>query len=186
MFEQHYRPSSEASTTTHPTAQPPQLSSMMAEFGYDDDNVVDLDVSLDPFEEYRERGCVPRARLQPYSSPIEYWIDQKKTKPSWSGLAEMAIDFLTVPPTSCDIERAFSAGRHTINDFQHSTSHELLDAKVTVGSWAAQKSPFFGSVDATIKKATKVMQAEMRGSKTTVPSKRTVIDLLTDGEEEEV
>ena len=56
MFEQHYRPSSEASTTTHPTAQPPQLSSMMAEFGYDDDNVVDLDVSLDPFEEYREMG----------------------------------------------------------------------------------------------------------------------------------
>ena len=82
MFEKQYRPSSEVSTTTHPTARSPQLSSLMDEFRYDDDNVVVVDISLDPFEEYREMGCILGPRLQPYSSLIEHWIDQKEDEAS--------------------------------------------------------------------------------------------------------
>ena len=103
-------------------------------------------------------------------------------------IVEMAIDFLTVPPTSCDVERAFSAGRRTINDFQHATSHDLLDAKVCIGNWAAPGSPFLGSVQATIKKATTVMEAEMRRKGKNVPTKRTnssdLIEVLTTSGEE--
>ncbi|SGY21060.1 BQ5605_C016g08189 [Microbotryum silenes-dioicae] len=45
-------------------------------------------------------------------------------------------DFLTTPWTAYDAERAFSAGRRTINQLQHATSGSLLNAKICVGSWA--------------------------------------------------
>ncbi|SGY79837.1 BQ5605_C008g05233 [Microbotryum silenes-dioicae] len=45
-------------------------------------------------------------------------------------------DFLTTPWTAYDAERAFSAGRRTINQLQHATSGSLLNAKTWCGSWA--------------------------------------------------
>ena len=37
--------------------------------------------------------------------------------------------------TSVDAERAFSAGRLTINHLQHNMSSETFEAKMAVGSW---------------------------------------------------
>ncbi|KAH7325397.1 hypothetical protein B0J17DRAFT_581568, partial [Rhizoctonia solani] len=37
--------------------------------------------------------------------------------------------------TSVDAERAFSAGRLTINYLQHNMSAETFEAKMVVGSW---------------------------------------------------
>ncbi|SCZ94164.1 BZ3500_MvSof-1268-A1-R1_Chr12-2g03729 [Microbotryum saponariae] len=48
----------------------------------------------------------------------------------------MAIDFITIPPTACDAERAFSTGRRTINYMQHSTSAEVLNAKMCLARHA--------------------------------------------------
>ena len=147
---------------------------------------------IDAFEEYRREGPItPRQYGERYESPLEFWQPQL-SQPRRRALAEMAIDFLSIPPTSCDVERAFSAGRRTINDFQHRTRHDLLDAKVCVGNWAAPSGPFLGSVDATIKKATEVMTAKMKGNASTtgeektVPSKRKIIEVRDDSDDEDL
>ncbi|CAE6404230.1 unnamed protein product [Rhizoctonia solani] len=50
-------------------------------------------------------------------------------------LARMALDYLTAPVTSVDVERAFSAGRLTINRLQRNMSPSTFEAKMAVGSW---------------------------------------------------
>ncbi|KAG8710798.1 hypothetical protein FRC11_004121 [Ceratobasidium sp. 423] len=47
----------------------------------------------------------------------------------------MALDYLTAPATSVDVERAFSAGRLTINHLQHNMSPSTFEAKRALGSW---------------------------------------------------
>ncbi|CUA75529.1 Putative AC transposase [Rhizoctonia solani] len=50
-----------------------------------------------------------------YGGPMQYWSSKLDTNPR---LARMALDYLTAPATSVDAERAFSAGRLTINHLQ--------------------------------------------------------------------
>jgi hypothetical protein len=84
---------------------------------------------------------------------VQYWSAKLDTNPR---LARMALDYLTAPgvyryqpflllksltclciypATSVDAERAFSAGRLTINHLQHNMSSETFEAKMAVGSW---------------------------------------------------
>ena len=132
----------------------------------------------DAFERYRREKPLSEFEYkhQQYTSPVDYWRPQL-TEPRRRALAEMAIDFLSIPPTSCDVERAFSAGRRTINDYQHRTKHDLLDAKVCVGNWASPAAPFHGTIDETIKRATEVMTSTMKGKSKIIPAKRTIIEV---------
>ncbi|KDN47302.1 hypothetical protein RSAG8_03781, partial [Rhizoctonia solani AG-8 WAC10335] len=70
--------------------------------------------------------------LGTYGGVLPYWNAMLETKPR---LARMALDYLTAPATSVDVERAFSAGRLTINHLQHNMSPATFEAKMTVGSW---------------------------------------------------
>jgi hypothetical protein len=80
---------------------------------------------------------------------VPYWSAKLDSTPH---LARMALDYLTAPgayshlcsmllhtnpciATSVDVERAFSAGRLTINHLQHNMSSETFEAKMAVGSW---------------------------------------------------
>ncbi|CAE6511535.1 unnamed protein product [Rhizoctonia solani] len=67
-----------------------------------------------------------------YGGPVQYWSGKLDRSPR---LARMALDYLTAPATSVDAERAFSAGRLTINHLQHNMSSETFGAKMAVGSW---------------------------------------------------
>ncbi|EUC58465.1 hAT family dimerization protein [Rhizoctonia solani AG-3 Rhs1AP] len=67
-----------------------------------------------------------------HGGPVEYWSAKLDTAPR---LARMGLDYLTAPATSVDAERAFSAGRLTINHLQHNMSSETFEAKMAVGSW---------------------------------------------------
>ncbi|EUC55935.1 hAT family dimerization protein, partial [Rhizoctonia solani AG-3 Rhs1AP] len=70
--------------------------------------------------------------LSTYGGVLPYWTAMLETKPR---LARMALDYLTAPATSVDVERAFSAGRLTINHLQHNMSPATFEAKMAVGSW---------------------------------------------------
>ncbi|GAB1527909.1 hypothetical protein RhiTH_011097 [Rhizoctonia solani] len=70
--------------------------------------------------------------VAPYGGAMEYWSSKLDSNPR---LARMALDYLTAPATSVDAERAFSAGRLTINHLQHNMSSETFEAKMAVGSW---------------------------------------------------
>ncbi|KAJ1303611.1 hypothetical protein OPQ81_011795 [Rhizoctonia solani] len=70
--------------------------------------------------------------LGTYGGVLSSRTTMLETKPR---LARMALDYLTAPAISVDVERAFSAGRLTINHLQHNMSPGTFEAKMTVGSW---------------------------------------------------
>ncbi|KAF8689433.1 hypothetical protein RHS03_09109, partial [Rhizoctonia solani] len=47
----------------------------------------------------------------------------------------MALDILSAPSSSVDVERAFSGGRMALNYHQHLTSVATFRAKMAVRSW---------------------------------------------------
>ncbi|OJT02035.1 hypothetical protein TRAPUB_7505, partial [Trametes pubescens] len=66
--------------------------------------------------------------------PLAYWNVVLKT--GNTHLAQMALDFLSIPSTSTDAERAFSRGHLTVSRLRHSLSEESVRASTVLGSWA--------------------------------------------------
>ncbi|PIL30809.1 hypothetical protein GSI_06977 [Ganoderma sinense ZZ0214-1] len=74
--------------------------------------------------------------------PIKYWKlrAQMESNPA---LARMALDFLSVPATSTDIEHAFSHGCLTMSQLRYVLGNKSMHASTLLGSWV--RSP--GLVD---------------------------------------
>ncbi|KAF8585600.1 hypothetical protein K439DRAFT_1343269, partial [Ramaria rubella] len=68
------------------------------------------------------------------SDPLMHWETQCQ---GGLYLAKMALDFLLVPATSTDTERAFSGGGLTVSWMCHSLSDQLTWAATVLASWAA-------------------------------------------------
>ncbi|KDQ05669.1 hypothetical protein BOTBODRAFT_90708, partial [Botryobasidium botryosum FD-172 SS1] len=65
--------------------------------------------------------------------PIHWWYD-KLTSNQWPDLARMALDYLSIPATSVDVERAFSVGRQTVSLYRHSLSSDTIRASIVFGN----------------------------------------------------
>ncbi|KAF8747281.1 hypothetical protein RHS01_11355 [Rhizoctonia solani] len=69
-----------------------------------------------------------------------------RTEPiSSEGLAKFAIDYLSAPASSVDVECAFSCGRLMNNHLQHQMSPETFCAKMALQSWF--ETPVLRDVD---------------------------------------
>ena len=66
--------------------------------------------------------------------PIKYWIAQRA---GGHPVAQMALDFLSAPAASTDVERAFSHGGLTVSKHRHALSDKSVRASTVLGSWAA-------------------------------------------------
>ncbi|KAG9119856.1 hypothetical protein FRC07_004908 [Ceratobasidium sp. 392] len=87
------------------------------------------DLDSDSIDSYMHSKTID---LRPYGGLLPYWEAMLTSKPR---LARMALNYLSAPATSVDAERAFSAGRLTINHLQHNMSPATFEAKMAVGSW---------------------------------------------------
>ncbi|KAA1065205.1 hypothetical protein PGTUg99_001171 [Puccinia graminis f. sp. tritici] len=67
------------------------------------------DRSSDPFDMWLDGGLVLN-RTNPVN-PLAWWIKQKRAGNTHGGLVHMALDILSCPAMSVDVERAFSIGR---------------------------------------------------------------------------
>lgn len=67
-------------------------------------------------------------------SPLEWWLhrDQRKAYPR---LSRMAIDILSIPPESSDVESHFSSARRTLSWDRESMACENLAKVECVGNW---------------------------------------------------
>lgn len=52
-------------------------------------------------------------------------------------MARMALDFLSAPAASVDVERAFSRGGLTVSKRRHALGDESVRAATVLGAWAA-------------------------------------------------
>ncbi|KJA15028.1 hypothetical protein HYPSUDRAFT_94829, partial [Hypholoma sublateritium FD-334 SS-4] len=64
--------------------------------------------------------------------PIAYWTGMQA---AGHPLSSMALDFLSIPGTSTDVERSFSKGGLTVSRFRHSLSDESTRYLSVVGMW---------------------------------------------------
>nr|VWO98345.1 PPM-type phosphatase domain-containing protein [Ganoderma boninense] len=67
--------------------------------------------------------------------PIKYWELRAQTE-SNPALARMALDFLSIPATSTDIERVFSRGRLTVSCLRYALGDKSVRVSTLLGSWA--------------------------------------------------
>lgn len=65
--------------------------------------------------------------------PLKWWIDNRRVYPS---LSSMALDYLSIPPTSTAVERVFSQGRHLLHFTRNRLSPSTIRAYLCLGSWA--------------------------------------------------
>ncbi|OJT11245.1 hypothetical protein TRAPUB_12245 [Trametes pubescens] len=68
------------------------------------------------------------------TDPLEHWNLMLQTPEA--PLARMALDYLSVPATSTDAERAFSRGHLTVSRLRHALNDSSVRAGTVLGSWA--------------------------------------------------
>ncbi|KDQ19703.1 hypothetical protein BOTBODRAFT_170759 [Botryobasidium botryosum FD-172 SS1] len=66
--------------------------------------------------------------------PLAYW-NEKRLSGACPELAQMALDYLTIPATSVDVERAFSFGCHTVSLYRHSLSKSTIRDSGNAAFW---------------------------------------------------
>ena len=71
--------------------------------------------------------------------PIQYWVGVLVGQPE-SRLAQMAIDYLSIPATLVDVEHAFSHGALTVTHHWHALSDNSTCNSIVVGGWLKDTS----------------------------------------------
>ena len=73
--------------------------------------------------------CEPK-----YVDPLQFWLGGLIARPE-SRLAWMAIDYLSAPASSVNVERAFSRGALTVTHRRHALSHQSTRNSIVLGAW---------------------------------------------------
>jgi len=125
-FRKHYKHRARLPMKPQPTKQNQRKR-------FFDDAFVDVDeqsVDMDELEAYLESPTV-----KDVVDPLEYWHKQRAAGISVN-LAQMALDLLSAPATSVDVERLFSFSGNTITKLRNRLSADRSTATILVGSWA--------------------------------------------------
>lgn len=90
-------------------------------------------VSSDALEEHLSTPC-----LGDVDDPLAHWngVLTSSRSAEKQALARMALDFLSTPAASTDVERAFSRGGLTVSKRRHSLNDESTRAATVLSSWA--------------------------------------------------
>jgi hypothetical protein len=64
---------------------------------------------------------------------LAWWFEKRTVYPM---LARMALDYLSIPATSVDVERVFSRGRLILSHVRSRLSVQSTRALICVGSWS--------------------------------------------------
>ena len=70
----------------------------------------------------------------PETNPLQFWHGALVSRPE-SRLARMAIDYLSAPASSVDVECAFSRGAFTVTHRRHTLSDQSTRNSIVVGAW---------------------------------------------------
>lgn len=79
------------------------------------------------FDRYIRADCVRVPDV------LQWWHEQRNVYPR---LSRMAIDYLSIPATSVDVERVFSKGRILLSHIRSRLSVQSTRALMCVGAWS--------------------------------------------------
>ncbi|KAG8728818.1 hypothetical protein FRC10_004546, partial [Ceratobasidium sp. 414] len=69
-------------------------------------------------------------------NPLSWWYSQCITRNEWNRLTQMALDVLSTPATSVDVERAFSFASSIVSKRCHNLSAFTIQATASLGSYS--------------------------------------------------
>ena len=88
--------------------------------------------SQQPIDEYEEYCCLkPDIRI---TNIIQWWQDHAAASPR---LARMALDILSVPAMSGEVERVFSSAKLLLPDSRNRLKEDAIEACECLKSWNA-------------------------------------------------
>ncbi|QRV96852.1 DNA polymerase [Ceratobasidium sp. AG-Ba] len=137
IYRKHYKPPSSiaAPTLASETSQFSYLSYMsrmylnLADHGQSSTCPVQEFVNTPPVIEYGELN-------KPiFRNPIQWWYNQRLSGNKWDGLMQMALDVLSTPAMSVDVERAFSYVGSIVSKCRHNLKPYSVQATSTLGSY---------------------------------------------------
>ncbi|TFK80654.1 hATC-domain-containing protein, partial [Polyporus arcularius HHB13444] len=73
------------------------------------------------------------SHTEPTNNPLQWWTDRRSNFPR---LSRMALDYLSIPGTSVDVERVFSRGRRALSHIGSRLSAQTTCAILCVGTWS--------------------------------------------------
>ena len=94
-----------------------------------------------------------KERVEWVEDPIAWWLLQKHRYPN---LSQMALDILSIPCMSADVERLFSSCGLTLEDRRNRMGPELLEALECLKSW--QKIKEFNILESLVASGGKVQR----------------------------
>ena len=97
-----------------------------------DEDYYDKPEDLPPKDELTEYLSMP---LLPVEDPLEWWRRQT----SLPKLAKMAFDILSIPATSCEVERVFSKSKLVISTQRHRLMDETIEQLVCLKYWLSKR-----------------------------------------------
>ncbi|KAF7763751.1 hypothetical protein Agabi119p4_8288 [Agaricus bisporus var. burnettii] len=68
-------------------------------------------------------------------TPLEWWVNHRSTYPR---LSRMALDYLSVPPTSVDVERVFSKGRMVLSYLRNRLTPTTTRGLLCINEWSSK------------------------------------------------
>ncbi|KDR67829.1 hypothetical protein GALMADRAFT_146839 [Galerina marginata CBS 339.88] len=104
--------------------------------GSDSENMFDALPALTappPTELHSELERYLNTDIEDVTDPIRWWYVRKTTYPR---LHRMALDYLTIPATSVDVERVFSQGRLLLSHVRSRLSVQSTRALMCLGGWS--------------------------------------------------
>ncbi|EUC55039.1 hAT family dimerization protein [Rhizoctonia solani AG-3 Rhs1AP] len=69
-------------------------------------------------------------------NPVNWWYAQRLAGEEHHGLTQMALDVLTTPASSVDVERAFSFVSHLVSKRRHSMAAYTVQSTATLGAYS--------------------------------------------------
>ncbi|KIL55579.1 hypothetical protein M378DRAFT_90715, partial [Amanita muscaria Koide BX008] len=71
--------------------------------------------------------------IEDVKNPIAWWYERRSLFPR---LSRMALDYLTIPATSVDVEHLFSRGRILLSHLRNCMSAQTTRALLCLGDWS--------------------------------------------------
>lgn len=87
-------------------------------------------IALDEYTHYCDQDTV----LGEGETPLNWWLQPTQQK-KYPNLSKLAIDILTIPAMSAEVERLFSRAKLTLNDQRNRLGMDLLRAFECLKSW---------------------------------------------------
>ncbi|KNE96013.1 hypothetical protein PSTG_10704 [Puccinia striiformis f. sp. tritici PST-78] len=156
MWDAHYKPPPQPTTTKQSNIRArPQTGVLAMLSGASEARTGNT--STDALTVWLAGGLTLDNEGQPVN-PLKWWIQQGRAGNTHGGLLQMALDVLSCPATTVDVERSFNFGR----DYVSARRHRLSDSSLTRGMTVAFYSKN-GKIERGVLRRWKLEQLNKKG-----------------------